>query len=588
MMRKTISVLMSISLAFGLQAQNMTPSVVVTKDYSTSIEASSGKTAYELSDPEGVKEFNIDFDYSVFETKYLGSYDFAPYLISVNPETPKLKENSFYLRAGAGYTLHPELEFIWSPVLFIDKPDSVRTSKFLKRLRFNLYGAHNSHIGSYFDHRKYVTQGTTGVFSKREISDKGSDLATNVGLSLCYDGEKANLVFGVDYGNLGADHRLYEFRRQFNTFDVYLNLKSHSVEQKHFYYDVAANFAMSTDNAYCPQLGSGRNVMENSFNASADLGQVFDMANSLLVKVDFNGLAYRSTTQTMNQGVYRVGINPRYKLQVNGLDLTLGVKLNYAWAAGTGLYDIQSGFQIAPDLTARVVVKEKKCVLTIGVTGDNVLARYNQLVYKSHFIAPNRVCNAKIPYSVRLGLSGNIGRVFDYNIYGFFSAARSTPLYQVSYISSLGGYASQFSFTDFSRAGGHIDLSLYFKAVRFHTEWEAAYSWFRKGVPAETTIGTFLPAVCKSYSSLDFNVSRRIIIGLDLEFRTSMKASAEGEVNQLIIPHYENLGFKMEWKTARNLSLWLRGRNLLCQSIQYTPLYGEKGLSFTAGILWRF
>ena len=45
-------------------------------------------------------------------------------------------EKSLYLRAGAGYTLHPELDFTWTPV---------RGRKF----RMSLYARHRSYIGKY-------------------------------------------------------------------------------------------------------------------------------------------------------------------------------------------------------------------------------------------------------------------------------------------------------------------------------------------------------------------------------------------------------------------------------------------------------
>ena len=42
--------------------------------------------------------------------------------------------------------------------------------------------------------------------------------------------------------------------------------------------------------------------------------------------------------------------------------------------------------------------------------------------------------------------------------------------------------------------------------------------------------------------------------------------------------------YAWEYAFTRKFSLWIKGGNMLDMTIQYTPLYSESGIYFTAGI----
>ena len=100
------------ALAFG---QNLNPTVEVTNAYEGGA-SSISKPAQQMAVPDSVTRFNLDFDYSVFEKPFKGAYEFRPYYVQLKPEPKASTEEKFYLRAGAGFTLHPELDVVWSPV----------------------------------------------------------------------------------------------------------------------------------------------------------------------------------------------------------------------------------------------------------------------------------------------------------------------------------------------------------------------------------------------------------------------------------------------------------------------------------------
>ena len=56
------------------------------------------------------------------------------------------------------------------------------------------------------------------------------------------------------------------------------------------------------------------------------------------------------------------------------------------------------------------------------------------------------------------------------------------------------------------------------------------------------------------------------------------------EARSLKVPAFADLGISLEYAFTRKFSLWIKGGNMLDMTIQYTPLYSESGIYFTAGI----
>ena len=96
------------------------------------------KPAQQLAVPDSVTRFNLDFDYSVFEKPYQGAYEFTPYYVQLKPTPKPSTTEKFYLRAGAGFTLHPELDFVFTPVQ-------------KEKYRMSVYATHQSYFGRYHE-----------------------------------------------------------------------------------------------------------------------------------------------------------------------------------------------------------------------------------------------------------------------------------------------------------------------------------------------------------------------------------------------------------------------------------------------------
>ncbi|MBP9998625.1 MAG: hypothetical protein KBS67_05210, partial [Bacteroidales bacterium] len=104
----------------GIFAQGINQSVQVTNKYETQL-SEVKKMGPEISAPDSLLRFDYKFDYSVFDTEYKGAYEFTPYLIEMKPDASLYDGRKGMLKVGAGYFLHPELEFAYAP---LDRKDA--------------------------------------------------------------------------------------------------------------------------------------------------------------------------------------------------------------------------------------------------------------------------------------------------------------------------------------------------------------------------------------------------------------------------------------------------------------------------------
>ena len=89
-------ILAGLCIAAGLQAQNLDPTVEVSRAYEGKL-IEVRKPAIEMSVPDTLYKFDLGFDYSVFENPYRGSYEFNPYMMDMRPESNLQKPSQFYM-----------------------------------------------------------------------------------------------------------------------------------------------------------------------------------------------------------------------------------------------------------------------------------------------------------------------------------------------------------------------------------------------------------------------------------------------------------------------------------------------------------
>ena len=105
---------MAFAAVQSVSAQDLDPTVVVNRAYEGKL-MEVHKPSLDMEVPDSVTRFDLDFDYSVFEKPYQGSYEFNPYVLTMQPASAMQAPRQLYLKVGAGYTLHPLADVVWSP-----------------------------------------------------------------------------------------------------------------------------------------------------------------------------------------------------------------------------------------------------------------------------------------------------------------------------------------------------------------------------------------------------------------------------------------------------------------------------------------
>ena len=191
-MRKSIYILTAAALLAAAPAfsQNLNPQVQVTNDYKAEM-GKAGKQSVPLEIPDSLTSFRTSVSYDVFSTPYKGSYEFVPYEISVTPQKPASDYNRFYLKAGAGYTLRPELQFVWTPLRSVS----------------------GNTVAVYNDFHGYM--GNYGTVDSR-ADYAGHDFAENIGVEGRYCARNFTLKYGLGYngiftGDFGGNSAFNDF-----------------------------------------------------------------------------------------------------------------------------------------------------------------------------------------------------------------------------------------------------------------------------------------------------------------------------------------------------------------------------------------
>ena len=128
------AMLMTAAVSFG---QNFNPTVEVTNTYQGNA-SEVHKPLLGMNVPDSLLRFDLDFDYEVFEKPYQGAYSFKPYMLNMRPAKDAWRGRQLYLKAGAGYTLHPRFEFVFSPE---------QSGPF----QMSVYASHKSYFGNYHE-----------------------------------------------------------------------------------------------------------------------------------------------------------------------------------------------------------------------------------------------------------------------------------------------------------------------------------------------------------------------------------------------------------------------------------------------------
>ena len=536
-----------VALGAPLAAQNINQSVQVTNDYITRF-ADFQKLGPSLQVPDSLYRFDYDFDYSVFETPYKGSYEFSPYRIEVKPEARLYDGSKLYLRAGAGYSLHPQLEFAWQMLQE-------------KNFAIGVFAEADGYMGS------YRRRGVDGTFA-------GHDLSGRVGVGGQYLTPAARLSYHIGYeGIFAGEHgEAPAFRSAFNSAVAAGRIQSRERRDSRFFYDIDLLFRYSGDRSLPKSTKSLTG--ENNFRVAASFGPVLNRKYGILLDALFETDALRTvsspgTEQETLYGEMAGGklaallgsVKPHLDFLLGPVRLDAGVRFDYTLSGG------KTQFTISPDVKARLALLQADLEFYAGISGGQYLQSHYDIKQINHFARRSAASASISREKMRLygGLQGHWGTRLQYELEAGYASYAGMPL------ASLHGVVP----VDYKEAFAQAGLS--WKDERLELDGVFAYAYRR----LYGTSTAFAPPAFTADVRGRYNWDGRIWAGAFVEAASArMSLHNDGAW----IAGYANVGLTGEYRLDYRWTLWAEAGNLLGMAIERAPGYIEKGPYLTVGL----
>lgn len=492
--------------------------------------------------PDSLLHFDYQFDYSVFESPYKGAYEFSPYFVKINPTKSVYDGKKLFLRAGAGFSFHPELDFYWTPL----RND---------RLSVSVYNTGRGYKGKY----TYAPDGTE--YSAHDISDE-------LGLDARWVNDRSYIT--LQGGWDGIFSRTLDWmwgKSAYNSLFAGLGVKARNDNPSFFYYDFNIRYRFAGD-----RFEGVGNLNENNIVLSGSVGPVIKRQFRFLVDfnvnfdkiVDERGLVFGESEGVTGSTTGGVGFlasgTPHLKFTFGPVNLDAGVRLDFSKAASTK-------FSLSPVVTASVNLAKDQLKLYAGFVGGQNLYTYSDLKQMNHFhFRPQELPEvSRTQYDAFLGFKGTVGQNFDYDVKGGYKAVENAPVAYMTYV-----FADVTKIYFDAAFGWHsdnldVDANLYF-TPKFTIE--------------EGSYGLSSPVLQGDVRAV-YNWNKRIYAGVWMQIMTDRKSydPAFSKIKGFFSP-----GLYAEYKLNGMLGVWAQAGNLLGQAVYTTPGFVVKGPYFTVGV----
>lgn len=585
MKRYILMAIAALAASYSLSAQDLDPTVVVRRTYEGKL-MEVHKPQLDMQVPDSVTRFDLDFDYSVFDKPYMGAYEFNPYVLTMQPASAVQNPKQLYLRAGAGYTLHPVFDLVW-------------TTPFKDAFRMDVYATHRSYVGGYRVFKPELPADGPAVIDRWLQSGgdhayrQGYDLETRAGVDGSYDWKSGVVDFDVAY--FGIASKDYIKTRHYDALDIKAGVASKSLEDSYFKYDVDVRYRYGAD--LMNYTGTDMRLGEHVFGVEAVLGQVMhkeEGTHKVLFDFGMDLAAYDHPVYSTVAGEFH--IVPHYVFQYEKRLLAdVGIRLAKVMRSDSpeGIFSAKEQI-VYPDVTVSFDAVPQYLRLYTHIGGGNKMNTYSSILEKNHHfdLEFGRGFWPLMDFDVErvsavLGLKGRLGK-FTYDIYGGYANYANALLDAVvigqPFAQDSAEYLPGMGYAPYQKAFAGFDWNWKTESVRFDGTLEYAYAFAMKD-----SVGLFAPAAFTGDVAFEYNWSRRIYAGVDCMFSTARKGSVvdmlQGDsVHDAVIPGYADLGIYFEYATSSWLSLWVRGGNLLNMTVQRNPVYAERGINFTVGV----
>lgn len=574
--------LMTAAVSFG---QNFNPTVEVTNTYQGNA-SEVHKPLLGMNVPDSLLRFDLDFDYEVFEKPYQGAYSFKPYMLNMRPAKDAWRGRQLYLKAGAGYTLHPQFEFVFSPE---------QSGPF----QMSVYASHKSYFGNYHEIKPELQD---GLYRMKKSGGKfgGYDALTSAGFDGRYNWDRTILSFGIGYYGLAAKDSVMS--RSYNAFDFNARVRSNNDSESYFLYDIelrgrVANDGLDYKSFSFPEGVSVDKQNENWVLLDGLVGPVVNNSRSILVGFEAESASY---SRFYDGNVGRVALIPSYRFKSGRWNLNLGVKLEFMFRndADTLSFGKMGGGKgqiVYPDAHISFAAGGN-VALYADATGGSRLNTYSSQISENHHLNPSflvapvyelitpLVDNTVEKVNARIGVRGSAASSFQFDVNGGVGLY-GNALMESGFFNADGDLVPSLTYSDINLIYANVLLG--WKSNRVKVDADFRYRGVSFPDKDAMNLGFALPKYSGGLRAT-YDISSRLYAGVAVEassWREGKCVSAVSEeLAKVRVPGYVDLGVNCGYKFNRKLEFWLESGNLLCQAIQRNPFYAEKGPWVTAGV----
>ena len=601
-MKKYISIAVFLSLGLAAGAQTFNPTVVVTNDYEgKTMEAH--KKDLPMSVPDSLNKFDLSFDYSVFDHPYRGAYEFVPYAMDIRPQAAPESKKLLYINVGAGYTLHPELDIVFSPRL-------------KKNFQFGVYDNLRGFWGPYTGNAFINDAEVHAQNLVRGESFTGYDFRNQAGVNFMYDNSRTEMFLKADFRTITASDNIES--RLYNAADLKAGISSSTTSK--WDYNAGLGFTYGWDQIH--NNNEWRLITEIDANLSG--AAHYELFNAMRVGAEV-GFNYVSTTaEILNCGAGEVYAIPQVLWQYDRSNLKLGLKMAYLFSfdqlnkaedrESYRNYKHPSGY-LFPDVEFSYRIIDRHLEGFVKATGGNDLGSYSQLLEGNHFFKPtyfmlfgpvmdNSVEKFNGSAGLRFGSS-----YFQAELTGGFATYENgrmewfyvdNPTYNPRIFNGYGymDYSQKYLQANLKWSSARLDVSLSGKLR--DTKPMNKVSEQPVAEPDMTVVETpqvyqgILPAKLVAAGAITYNLNHRLYAGVTADFSSERKGyylSGTNEsisLNSVLIPSYVDLGFNARFDFTDSFTVWGRVNNLLNHNVQRTLGHSYDGIYITGGICFNF
>ena len=588
-----------LAVPYMLEAQDgRNQTVVVTNKFSFDSSAIE-KHQLEMAVPDTLNVFEQSFNYSVFDKPYEGAYEFKPYNLNLKPVTGQEENKQFWMKAGIGYTLFPELDLVYEPVRG-------------KRCSFGIFARHRSFAG---DYRKLGVDADELFIQARNADGKREywggwnyDMDNEAGLNFSYDWARTGLSLTAAY--TGLQQRDWLSVRSLDQAVADLKVYSKRPSSKVINYAAYLSYRFGRDNI---QSSPGNAVL---FQHNMRFG--FDFTANMKKKGCFSlyaGADVALYSNALTHTALVVEFLPKYVWQQGPWYVKAGLRLDIPvttdevenWNGGSSFSQYAY-----PDVSVSYECRNIPLNIYLNVTGGERLRSYSSIVddYRHYSIFsrhsdPSGSPEGNLDFShpllknevervnAEFGLRGSIRSVFSYNLSVSYAEKASLALEAIDFASLTLRTGENASEVPYYSIG-------YANAGQLNARAEAEYSddWGTVGLKLlytdlylrnDAPQSYILPAALTGNLDIRFNIMKRLHFGLGCEFSTPRQVHCgSAPVQDFKIPAYGDPYLSAGYTCNNMISVWIKANRFTGQTIYSTPLYSERGPKIIAGMSLSF